>query len=1009
MYRVEKRNGKLEDVNLEKVSKRLLWLSGFQGQLRINPVFVAQKVINEIVPDIKTRKLDEYAAVAASNMADLHPDFLILAARIAINNHHKNTLDCFSSTMEVAYRNKDVTGEDAPRINTQFFKFTQIHKTAVNRMVDYERDYRSSYFAYKTVQDRYLLKKSGSIKDLKERPQDFIIERLQDLWMRVACAIHMNRLNIYDTSVLPLIKETYDGLSLQKFVHATPTLFNLGTLKEQGVSCFLLGGGDSTESIMELATDFAKISRSSGGIGWHWALRSAGVEVKGINGKAGGIIPFMRIMQDVAEAFDQGSKRPGSFASYQSPFHPEFIKWLDARNPRTGECQNLFYGAWIPDVFMEAVEQDKLWYFLDPRDCPQLYDSIGQTQREEYERCIKENKSRYAPVKARDVWNEILTSQKETSQPFMLFSDACNLKSNQGNLGVIKSSNLCVAGDTLILTKDGYKQIKDLQDKTVDLWNGEEWSRSLVKKTNDAAELLEIETCSGKIIKCTPYHKFILDDNEKIIDAKDLKIGDHLIKFNLPKEFNTDNPPNSIKSIKKLEGLHPTWCFGEPKRNRGIFNGLLLGNCTEIIEYSDEKETACCVVSTLCLGSFVEIKGECDCLYHKKSCELTRTFNHQELFKWARVVVRNLNKVIDFNHYPTDKARLSNMKHRPLAIGIMGLADVFSKMRYGFTSPEARKLNKEICETLYFACLSESNELAKIKGPYQSFKKKSVDDGLLRDSDFSKGILQWHYWGVKKEDLSGMWDWESLIESIKKYGTRNSLLTSFPPTASTAHIQNMCECFEPYMEHMYTRKTSSGTFYVITTDLINDLLMEGIDPSDIRKELIRNKGSIQEMPNIPQWIKEVYKTVWELDGRELAEMHADMCAFIDQSASINRFIKDVTTAKLSSMHFKCWKLGLKTGMYYLRQLAMSKPVNYSEPVLSNASNSNTSNSNTSNSIVVSNTRRPSLSVDPLPLKANEPTEENSLQQFREEQEFKESEFTCPLDPEERKKCESCMG
>lgn len=793
---VVKRNGQKEIADFSKVDARLNYLNSRPYQLLVNASFVSQKVREQITDGISTKKLDEFASEIASNMGDINPEFQKLAARISISNHQKNTSDCFSGAVETCYRNRTikngVLGDPAPRVNAKFYKFVQIHKDTLNRMIDYQRDYDLSYFGFTTLLDKYLLKRSGAKEEIAERPQDFAIERPQDMWMRIACAIHMNRSDLEDTSVLSAVQETYDDLSLGRIMHATPTLYNMGTECEQALSCFILGGADSSESILRVITNSGIISKFSGGVGWWWDLRAGGTEVKKTNGTSGGPIPFGGIMERTALAFNQGGKRNGSFAWYLEPHHPDFMQWAKLkRKNEEGSLPGLFFATWASDMFMRCVEEDRMWYFFDVTVCPKLYNSYGAEYEQEYERAVEARLYTGEPVKARTVMLEICTTQSETGMPYMLYKDAINEKSNQKNIGIIKASNLC----------------------------------------------------------------------------------------------------------------------------------------TEIMEVSTPDEYACCCVAAVCLPKFVR---DCDCdttvevdgiteTAHRMGCNGRRRFDFDALAARAAVLVRNLNKVIDINFYPVEETRASNLRHRPLAIGVQGLADVFAMLKYPFTSDCARELNKQIFESLYYGALRESCNLARVDGPYETFE----------GSPFSEGILQWHMWGLNESDLMGYWKWSELIEDIMTYGTRNSLLTSLPPTATTSQIQTNNEAYEPFTDNMYVRKTLSGEFTVINRHLIADLTELGLWNPSLKAELIRDRGSVQNL-NIPQDVKELYRTVWELDGDMLLKMDAERAPFIDQSMSSNRWMKNPTAKKLMGLHHKAWKLKLKTGMYYLRTMSASKAKQFSE-------------------------------------------------------------------------------
>lgn len=780
---VIKRDNRTQQVQLEKISNRLTELTLKPYPLRINPVFVAKKVIPELVDGIQTYLLDEYAAKVAYEMSLYHPDYAILASRILISNHQKRTLNSFSDTMEACYRNS-LNGVPVPRINTGLHKFVQIHKTVLNSMIDYSRDFNFTYFGATTlIMQNYLLKKSGP-----GRQQDLVLERPQDMWLRVACSLHMNRDNISDTGVLSDIKETYDLLSLGKYTHGSPTLFNAGTNREQLLSCFLLGSEDSIEGIFKTIRDMAIISKHSGGIGFHWGLRSTGSEVKSTNGTSAGMIPFLRIPDLTAAVVDQGGKRPGAFAHYLEPTHPEIVEWLRlGQNTNVEKFEELFLALWISDDFMKAVDSDSDWYLFNPVDTPDLYTTYGLEYSKLRQKYVSEKK--YVEViKARELWDLIIDTQIMSGTPYIMFKDTVNERSNQKNIGAIQSSNLCA----------------------------------------------------------------------------------------------------------------------------------------EIVEYSSSDEYACCCVASICVNKFVTKEYECDCVRHTRTCKVVKYgYDFKELARTAGLVTKNMNRVIDVNFYPVPEAERSNMLHRPLAIGIQGLADTFADMRLPFTGPEAMKLNKEIFEAIYYGCLRASCDLAKVHGKYSTF------DG----SPMSQGILQFHYSGLKESDLSGMWPWTELIADIKEHGTRNSLLTSLPPTASTSQIQGNNESFEAFTSNVYKRTTTSGNFYVINNYLVEQLIERDLWTDDVRNKIVDHGGSIQKIDEIPDDIKQLYLTVWEMSGQKVIDMMADRCVFVDQSASNNQFMYPVSKNKLTSMHFYTWRKKLKTGMYYLRTLKTQDAQNFSKPIL----------------------------------------------------------------------------
>ncbi len=741
MY-VIKRDGRKEPVMFDKITERIKFLCYGLNDL-VDPVKVAMRVIEGLYDGVSTSELDNLAAETAASMTVTHPDYAQLAARIAISNLHKNTKKSFSETMTEMYHYVNPrTNQKAPLLSDEVYEAIMNNSERLDSAIIYSRDFNYDYFGFKTLERSYLLRINGKIA---ERPQHML--------MRVSIGIHPDDI---DAAI-----ETYELMSKKYFTHATPTLFNSGTPKPQMSSCFLLTmRDDSIDGIYDTLKQTAKISQSAGGIGLSiHNIRATGSYIRGTNGTSNGIVPMLRVFNDTARYVDQGGgKRKGSFAIYLEPWHADVFDFLDLKKNHGKEelrARDLFLGMWIPDLFMKRVEEDGPWTLMCPNECPGLFDTYGEEFENLYTGYEKAGKGRKT-VRAREVWEKILESQIETGTPYMLFKDAANRKSNQKNLGTIRSSNLC----------------------------------------------------------------------------------------------------------------------------------------TEIIEYTSADEIAVCNLASLSLPMFIE-NGQ---------------FNHQLLFDVTKRVTRNLNKVIDRNYYPVEEARNSNMRHRPVGLGVQGLADAFIMLRLPFTSDEAKKLNQEIFETLYFAAVTASMEMAKEEGPYSTFE----------GSPISKGEFQFNLWGLKDEDLSGRWDWASLRKEVMEHGVRNSLLVAPMPTASTSQILGNNEAFEPYTSNIYTRRVLSGEFIVVNKHLLQDLVDLGIWNESLKQEIMRNNGSIQNIDIIPQDIKELYKTVWEMSMKDIIDMARQRGYFIDQSQSLNLFMENANFAKLTSMHFYSWKSGLKTGMYYLR-------------------------------------------------------------------------------------------
>lgn len=755
MY-VIKRDGRRESVKLDKITARIEKLCYGLDPAYVQPIEVSMKVVNGIYDGVKTTELDNLAAETAASMTTRHPDYAILAARMAISNLHKETNKSFSGTIKRLYNYIDPkTGENAALISKEVYDVVRKNAALLDSTIIYDRDYGYDYFGYKTLEKSYLLKMDGKIA---ERPQHML--------MRVAVGIHMNDV---EAAV-----ETYNLLSEKWFTHATPTLFNAGTPKPQMSSCFLLTmKDDSIEGIYDTLKQTAKISQSAGGIGLSiHNIRATGTYIKGTNGTSNGIIPMLRVFNDTARYVDQGGgKRKGSFAVYLEPWHADIFDFLQLKKNHGKEelrARDLFYALWVPDLFMKRVEENDVWSLMCPHECPGLADTHGDEFVELYEQYEREGRYR-RQVKAQDLWYEILESQTETGTPYMLFKDAANSKSNQKNLGTIKSSNLC----------------------------------------------------------------------------------------------------------------------------------------TEIIEYTDADEVAVCNLASIALPKYIT-KGQDGIL----------RFDHQKLYDITKVATKNLNKIIDINYYPVEEARRSNMRHRPIGIGVQGLADAFIMLRMPFESEEAKQLNKDIFETIYFAAMTASMELAKANGPYETWK----------GSPISQGIFQFDMWGVTPE--SKRWDWESLRKEVVQHGVRNSLLLAPMPTASTSQILGNNECFEPFTSNIYLRRVLSGEFVVVNKYLLKDLVKLGMWNDRMKNMLIAANGSVQNIPGLPQNIKDLYKTVWEIKQKTVIDMAADRGAYICQSQSLNIHMVDANFGKLTSMHFHAWKRGLKTGMYYLRTKAAADAVKF---------------------------------------------------------------------------------
>jgi len=770
--KVVKRNGETEDVSFDKVLNRLKNIS---GDIKIDTTEIAQKVCSRIYDGVKTAELDELAAYLCSSMSIENPEYGILASRIIVSNHQKNTSPSFSETISILYNNKDVHNMPSPCVSEEVFNIVNKHTEKLNSYIDYSRDFLFDYFGFKTLERSYLIK-------INKR----VIERPQHMWMRVAIGIHGDDIKE--------VLNTYDLMSKKYFTHATPTLFNSGTSRPQLSSCFLSSmNDDSVEGIYESLKEMALISKYAGGIGIHiHQIRGKGSHIRGTNGISNGIIPMLRVFNNTARYIDQAGKRQGSIAVYLEPWHTDVEAFLELKKNHGNEedrCRDLFLALWIPDLFMERVKNDMKWSLMCPDQCLGLSDVYGDEFKELYERYESEGKY-IKQINAQELWFKILESQIEQGVPYILFKDAANKKSNQQNLGTIKSSNLCA----------------------------------------------------------------------------------------------------------------------------------------EIIIYSSPKETGVCNLASICLPSFIEKAENGDTVY-----------NFEKLHDTVKVITKNLNKVIDRNYYPIQKARVSNLKHRPIGIGVQGLADVFIQFRFPFESAEAKQLNKDIFETIYHGAAECSMEISQkrtiiikdmmkdnnsdISKYVNEFEKDVINSkypgaySSFEGSPMSFGKFQFDLWG---KEPSNRYDWNKLREEIMTHGIRNSLLISPMPTASTSQIMGFNESFEPFTNNIFQRKTLSGEFIVINKYLVNDLIKMGIWDKNMKDTIILNNGSIQNIDSIPDDVKELYKTTWEIKQKNIIDMSADRGIYICQTQSLNIFMEEPDFQKLSSMHFYSWSIGLKTGSYYLR-------------------------------------------------------------------------------------------
>ena len=818
---VTKRNGKTENISFDKILKRLKALG--KNELSVNYTSLVQKIIDRLYNGISTILIDELTAQQCASLATTHPDYGVLASRILISNHHKNTHQDIYKVSKKLYDFKDIHGVHHPIISKEQFNIIKNNKQAIQSMIDYDRDYFIDYFGFKTLERAYLL-----------RINKIIVERPQQMWMRVAIGIHKNNME--------KVKETYDYMSQKYFTHATPTLFNAGTPRPQLSSCYLIAmESDSIRGIYNTLSDCAAISKWAGGIGLHvHNIRAAGSHIRGTNGTSNGLVPMLRVFNNTARYVDQGGgKRHGSFAIYLEPWHGDIFEFLEMKKNHGDEemrARDLFYALWIPDLFMKRVAQNADWTLMCPDACPGLSDCYGDKFEELYTKYEKEGKG-IKTIKAREVWFKILDAQMETGTPYMLYKDACNSKSNQKNLGTIKSSNLCT--EIIEYSNDEETAVCNLASIAL--------SKFIKKTTSPFTKPLTVYTKND--CKWCDLLKYLL--NNKNIEYNQVIVDPSMFE-DYKKQFNVETLPLLLHGEEKVGG------------------------------YND----------TLNL--------------------LRDQFDYELLHKVTKVVTRNLNNVIDINFYPTDKTKNSNMKHRPIGIGVQGLADAFAKMDVSFHSNLAKQINKNIFETMYHAALEASMEAAKEEGHYSSFK----------GSPASEGILQFDMWNVTP---SNRYDWDSLKLNIQEHGLRNSLLLAPMPTASTSQILGNNECFEPFTSNIYVRRTIAGEFVCINKFLLKELIDLGLWTDEIKNSIIRQNGSVQNVKGIPKGLQEKYKIVWEIPMKHLLEMSADRGAFICQSQSTNLWMKEPSYKKLTAMHMFAWKKGLKTGIYYLRTKAKAAP------------------------------------------------------------------------------------
>jgi ribonucleotide reductase alpha subunit len=942
MY-VISRSGLKEPIRYDKITDRNV---EFASDLNVDVAKLSKAVIAGLKDGMKTSDIDNLSSETAFYMSTYEPDFDKLAVRIAVSNLHKSTNASFSETVHLLKEFVNPkTGQTLNIISNTFYQFVQRNKDVLNSAIVGTRDFKFSYFGFKTLQRSYLLK-----------CDDKIVERPQYMWMRVAISIHMPYLNIEDSSeeenanCLKKIIESYELMSQFYFTHATPTLFNAGSNYPQCSSCFLMTIDDDLSHIYTTNFRSALISKYAGGIGIDISrVRSKGSIIHSTNGKSNGIVPMIKVFNSTALFVDQSSKRKGSIAMYLEPWHPDVLDFLQLRfnlPPEDIRARDIFLGMWINDLFMKRVEKDEMWSLFCPNTIPELTETFGEEFETIYLQAEAAGKF-VKQIKAQEVWKAILNSQSETGLPYMCYKDSVNKKSNQKNIGLVRSSNLCVSGDTKILTSGGNLPINDLVGKKVDVWNGFEWSNVEIVQTTMLSSLIKITTSNNRELKCTKYHKFPIFNSSSsiLVDAQDLKIGDKIIDCKLPgfsfdenifisKSVPSDSTDKiyfelkdvTISNIEPISNLEPTFCFNEPIRHLGIFNGILTGNCTEIMEVTDNDSCAVCNLSSISLPAFVDT-------YSKK-------FDFEKLGHIVQIITENLNKIIDNNFYPIEEAKNNNLAYRPIGIGIQGLSDTFAALNYCWGDNNSKRLNRLIAEVIYYNSLKRSCELAKKDGYYSKFI----------GSPASEGILQYHMWNTapltSEKGCEIYLNWDELIESIKKYGLRNSLLIAPMPTASTSQILNNTESFEIINSNIFSRSTLAGDFSIVNKHLYSDLKNLGIWSPSIVDKILAADGSIQHLTEIPTEIRNKYKTVWEISQKIPIDYAADRAPFIDQSQSLNIYIDYPTHAKLTSMHFYGWRKGLKTGSYYIHSKPSRSAVKFtiSNSLLDNNSSSNNNSS-----------------------------------------------------------------
>jgi ribonucleotide reductase alpha subunit len=1049
--KVINRHGISEEISFDKIKNRIEGLINFNSEDKlIQPLthvdanYITIQTINKLHDNITTRQLDIESAKVCANLESVHYNYGLAGGRILSSDLFKylKSLELNSYSDRVTYINNKLP----TYLNKDFYQFVINNQDKLNSILQLDRNFLITYFGFKTLEKSYLVK-------YNDQP----IETPQDMFLRVSIAIHYRSEDLTLNEQLEYIKSTYDYMSSGYFTHATPTLFNAGTNYEQMSSCYLIGTEDDLGTIFKTVADVGQISKWAGGIGIHISnIRGKGSLIHSTNGKSDGIIPMIKVYNEVARYVSQGGKRKGSIAMYLEPWHIDIEQFLDLKKntgAETERARDIFTALWIPDEFMTRVINDDDWYLMCPSVSVGLTDLYGKEFSELYLSYI-ESKRYIKKVKARELFQKALESQIETGVPYILFKDNINRKSNQSNIGTVKSSNLCVHEDTKILTKDGYIKISKLENKEVNVWNGFEWSKVMVKKTATNQNLVRVTLSNGAYLDCTPQHKFYIKDGSNITEiekgASDLQIGDVLIDYKLPEpdtfneiiydNYDTSIPLNesidfkikwfdtfvkcygvtcdnlifienqdkellinlrlmlhtlkvetqiictdqqqiepswrllidktfidqlvrlgfektnqffnlkmnykydtniSIVSVKDSYENVDTYCFTEEKRHLGMFNGILTGQCAEITEVSTSQEYAVCNLGSIAVNRFVKYDQlellDLDSLWSSFMDQRTSYFidngilqdifksiyDFDKLIEVSRILTYNLNNIIDYNYYPVNETRISNMKNRPIGLGVQGLGDLYYILNIPYSSYIAKYLDALIMETIYYGSIYESSEIALTRGKYKKY------DG----SPFSEGKFQFDLWLEENkfkfsELYPQMHNWDMLKEKVKITGMANSLLTALMPTASTSQILGNNECFEPYSSNIYKRTTLAGEFQVVNRHLINRLCKMNLWNENLRTEIIKADGSIQNL-NLEQNLKDVYKTIWEIKQKDVIDHALARGPYVDQSQSMNLFFANPNFQTLYSALIYGWKNGLKTGCYYLRSKPAIEAIKFS--------------------------------------------------------------------------------